>query len=837
MRTGNSTFAGSRSRYSPTGRILRWLEILASFDFTAMHGKDTLHGDADSLSRVPHAVLPSPAGEKILVRDEAAVGAVLQVPPGSPTEEIKEHQERDDPLRAVQQRKTEPPSETEKQMLSSDQRRLLASLSPLHQGLSSGLWSLQGQEDGVPCDRLYVPHALRHWVIEAARQFLDHAGINSTSHFCRKGIFMFCLVPEVHRVLQHCRFCQVKSQKAPTPKDVHHPSVQAIALFQVWSMDVLGPPRASSEGHRYLLMLKDVLSKWFEAIPLSNTTSEKVLRALQMLYARFGYPLQVSTDNTTYFRSLAMQEAFQRAGVRLTFTPTYNPQSNSMERAHCDLNTMSRVLCHQHVADWKEVLPAALLSLRSAFHESKGVAPSACLYGREPATPLDLVSKVPGTPLAANTYVRRLEDHQFGAHRAVQVQLARALQCTSHRYENEKDAIRPGEKVWLFTSRPSADRKLAIPYSGPWRVTKRLSGTLRTIRPEGYWYRQPKDITVSLNRVKRCYGENRAPQKVDHDLCRLEDAEDNAEGPMRNAWIANEGAASAQALDQEAGDVHAPSFREKSTSAAEPQPAPRLFSQYKDSEDMALPIVVHHERTSVVGPEQPGAIQHSAAGIDSTTMTGPDPVAPTQPALGLLRTWSALRTQFSGNKSTQVRPDSSQMMEPEVSVLPPALEELRDDIFMPSPSPRPSRAVSTTATAPSTTDTVPSTTDTATDTDSGAEDRRGQKQAAPFLDTSYSQEHRAMIPVPSNYPKRHFRRHLPTLLGWGPVLSAATLITILGLLTSCGTWDLDTAFFPGASIVGGGVSNSISHSLSGLFWPPEDTFPKGPIREVMKPRP
>ena len=147
--------------------------------------------------------------------------------------------------------------------------------------------------------------------------------------------------------------------------------------------------------------------------------SEKILQALQMLYVRFGYPLQVHTDNAMYFRSPAMQEAFQQAGVRLTFTPTSNPQSNSVERTHLDFNTMSRVLCHQNVADWEEVLPAALLAFHSAVHESPGVTPSACLYGREPATPLDLVSKVPGTPLAANTYVRRLEDHQFRAHRVL----------------------------------------------------------------------------------------------------------------------------------------------------------------------------------------------------------------------------------------------------------------------------------------------------------------------------------------------------------------------------------------------------------------------------------
>ena len=229
-------------------------------------------------------------------------------------------------------------------------------------------------------------------------------------------------------------------------------------------MDVVGPLRASSEGRRYLLTLKDVFSKWFEAIPLSNTTSKKVLQALQMIYARFGHPLQIHTDNATYFRSQVMRKACQRAGIRLTFTPTYNLQSNPVERTHRDLNTMLRVLCHQHAADWEEVLPAALLALRSAVHKSTGITPFACLYGREPATPLDLVSRAPDAPLAAHTHVRQLEDHQFRAHRAVQVQLAQAIQCTSRRYGDEKDAIQPGEKGWLFTSRLSADRKLMIPY-------------------------------------------------------------------------------------------------------------------------------------------------------------------------------------------------------------------------------------------------------------------------------------------------------------------------------------------------------------------------------------
>ena len=97
-----------------------------------------------------------------------------------------------------------------------------------------------GHEVLRPCDRLYVPHALRHWVIEAAHQFLGHAGIISTAHFCQKRVFMFWLIPEIYRVLQLCHACQVKSQAAPTQKDVPRPSVQAGAPFQVWNMDVVG---------------------------------------------------------------------------------------------------------------------------------------------------------------------------------------------------------------------------------------------------------------------------------------------------------------------------------------------------------------------------------------------------------------------------------------------------------------------------------------------------------------------------------------------------------------------------------------------------------------------
>ena len=80
--------------------ILRWLEILASFDFTVQHRKGTQHSNADSLSRAPHAPYPTEEEAKILTSDEA-VAATIEAIPGLSLDEIRQAQTQDDHLADV----------------------------------------------------------------------------------------------------------------------------------------------------------------------------------------------------------------------------------------------------------------------------------------------------------------------------------------------------------------------------------------------------------------------------------------------------------------------------------------------------------------------------------------------------------------------------------------------------------------------------------------------------------------------------------------------------------------------------------------------------------------
>ena len=185
-----------------------------------------------------------------------------------------------------------------------------------------------------------------------------------------------------------------------------------------------------------------------------------------------------------------------------------------------------------------------------------------------------------------------------------------------------------------------------------------------------------KDLTLSLNRLKRCRDESDAPQGIDHDQRQLEDADDDAKGPLQNAWVTDAGAAIGQTLNQEVGDVHAPSVLGKSKFAAGPLPAPHPFIRYQVSDDIAPSIVVHHEHANIVSPKMSNVAHHSSSCADSATMTATDLTAASTLHPDPSRSWTALRMPFPFDKSAQVHPCGHQVLED--GALSPVSEVSRD---------------------------------------------------------------------------------------------------------------------------------------------------------------
>lgn len=73
------------------------------------------------------------------------------------------------------------------------------------------------------------------------------------------------------------------------------------------------------------LIVVDAYSKWLEVIPLSSTTSLKIIKALRSLFARYGIPEELLSDNGP---QLAAEEFTRQNEIKFTRVPPYHPASN-----------------------------------------------------------------------------------------------------------------------------------------------------------------------------------------------------------------------------------------------------------------------------------------------------------------------------------------------------------------------------------------------------------------------------------------------------------------------------------------------------------------------------
>ena len=67
--------------------------------------------------------------------------------------------------------------------------------------------------------------------------------------------------------------------------------------FDLVGVDLIGPifPK-SNEGHRYILSIIDYGTRYPEAVPLKDATSETVSDAVISVFSRVGLPRKIITD-------------------------------------------------------------------------------------------------------------------------------------------------------------------------------------------------------------------------------------------------------------------------------------------------------------------------------------------------------------------------------------------------------------------------------------------------------------------------------------------------------------------------------------------------------------
>eukprot|EP00731_Ephydatia_muelleri_P003131 Em0001g3131a len=426
------------------GLLCRWALAIQEYDFQIEYKKGSQNGNADALSR-------------------RSVGAITHS--GQPLDDMRKAQRDDHAIGIVY-------------------TTLLSKKTPTHSGKwrqhplrrYRQLWSQLQLIDGIVCRRyapspasdvISVPVLPESLQREALQRNHDapsagHQGIEKTLQRLKQEAFWANMAKDVNQYCSKCVVCQQAKLPTPTPAPMTN-----IPIGRPWKMiavDVLAVPR-SVNNNIYLLVIQDYFTKWVEAIPLPDQTANRITTEIIRLFAVYGIPDILHSDQGTNFESTIFQQTLEAFGINKRRTTAYHPQCDGMvERVNRSLLQLLRAYVEKDY-EWERYLPLVLYAYRTAVHMSTGVSPFVLMFGREPRSN-DLS---PHIAFDTNSYQGYLQAKLAELRDFVDANMvqAGAAQKTSFDSHAKLRFFKEGDTVWLSVPKSS---KLGSKWEGKWII-------------------------------------------------------------------------------------------------------------------------------------------------------------------------------------------------------------------------------------------------------------------------------------------------------------------------------------------------------------------------------
>ena len=260
-------------------------------------------------------------------------------------------------------------------------------------------------------NRIVVPQSLQKQILKLAHE--THQGIVKTKQFLRTRFFWPGMDEAAESMIKNCQACVVNQ-----PLNKYTP-LQPIPLPRgPWvkgAVDLVGP----MDG-KFILTYIDYYSSYPEAYILKEITSREVIKALSDIFARFGFPEEIVSDNGKQFVSEEFEVFLKSCGIKhIRVSPYYARSNGKLERFHRYLKKNFRAAISEGKS-WQEELPKILMLYRATPHPVSGKSPSMLLFNHEIRTKVPHIESLSNTAASAidhehrskcNLYQARLKEY------------------------------------------------------------------------------------------------------------------------------------------------------------------------------------------------------------------------------------------------------------------------------------------------------------------------------------------------------------------------------------------------------------------------------------------
>ena len=223
--------------------------------------------------------------------------------------------------------------------------------------------------------RIVMPRELRNQTIELAHE--GHLGIVKTKVRLRSKVWWPGLDRDAELRCRTCHACQVVG--LPTPPEPVKSTALPTSPWVDLAADLMGPLPSGE----HLFVVVDYFSRYVEVKVMKTTTAQKIIAALDEIFARNGLPWSIKTDNGRQFIAQELTDYLKENDIEHRRSTPLWPQANGeVERQNRHLLKAMKI-AKLEGRSLTEALNTYLMAYRTTAHSTTGVSPAQLLFGRQ----------------------------------------------------------------------------------------------------------------------------------------------------------------------------------------------------------------------------------------------------------------------------------------------------------------------------------------------------------------------------------------------------------------------------------------------------------------------
>ena len=227
--------------------------------------------------------------------------------------------------------------------------------------------------------RVVVPVNLIKILISEAH--FTHFGPDKTYGIIAKEYYWPGMFRDVENYCNRCEKCVIFKNKRTMQEPIQLIDKGQNA-HEFLSIDIVGPLIRSINGHKYILTILCMFSRFLISIPLRNTSTLNIIQELTTIFCRYGIPKTLLSDNASYFKGEVFQNFMDTLGINHRFTSIYRPNSNGNLESRHGLLKSSLACMASEANDWNVRINYFTLYYNNTLNRNTKFTPSELFWGK-----------------------------------------------------------------------------------------------------------------------------------------------------------------------------------------------------------------------------------------------------------------------------------------------------------------------------------------------------------------------------------------------------------------------------------------------------------------------